>query len=372
MTRIRGAAVGAAVCALTLPVAGCGTLTGSDDDSGPSATKGDDVTIGLLLPEQETGRYEKFDHPVIKSQIASLTHDKGTLVYANAKGSAPKQNAQLDNMVADKVDAIIVDAVNYKTIASSIKKAKDAGIPVIAYDRLADGPVDSYVTFDGQQVGQVQGQELLEGIGGKADKDTNVVMMNGSPDDPNTALFKDGALTELRGHVKIARSYDIQGWKPQTAAAKIKEAVDALGADKIAGVYSANDGMAGGIIQALKDAGVTDLPPVTGQDAELAAVQRIVAGDQYMSVYKPYPEEAATAAEMAVKVSQGRMIEYEALALDKTDSATKHDIRTHLIPVQALTRKTIKSTVIADKIYKVGDICTGDYVAACKSIGLTD
>ncbi len=98
----------------------------------------------------------------------------------------------------------------------------------------------------------------------------------------------------------IAQSFDTKDWKPENAEANMTEAIEKIGKNNIAGVYSANDGMAGGVIKALEDAGVTDLPPITGQDAELSAVQRIVTGEQYMSVYKSYPQEAESAAEMAV------------------------------------------------------------------------
>jgi D-xylose transport system substrate-binding protein len=368
-TRVRDIAVGATVCALALPLSACGNLL-SSGSSGPEHKKrGDDVTVGLLLPERETARYEKFDHPIFEQRVKGLTHGKGKIVYANAGGNATRQRSQMEEMVAKKVDTIVLDAVDSKSIAPAVRMAKAADIPVIAYDRLAEGPVDSYVTFDGELAGQVQGQSLLLALGAKA-RNSKIVMVNGAPNDPNAALFKDGALGELRGHVDIARSYDVAAWKPETAEADMKRAIDELGLNNIAGVYVANDGMAGGVIKALKAAGATRFPPVTGQDTELSAVQRVVAGEQYMSLYKPYPEEAATAAEMAVRVSQGRMIEYEALGMDKSDNATTKDIRTHLIQVRPMTRKTIRSTVIEDGIYKVSEICTAAYEAACRSIGL--
>lgn len=209
-------------------------------------------------------------------------------------------------MIAAKVDTVVVDAVDAKDIAPAVRKAKDAGIHVIAYDRLAEGPVDAYVGFDNELVGQTQGKALISALGGtKATKRDKVVMINGSPSDPNAAQFKAAARVELGNAVTVAKSYDTAGWKPSNAKANMEQAVNALGADNIAGVYVANDGMAYGVIEALKEVGVREMPPITGQDAELAAVQRILDGEQYMSVYKPYPDEAETAAEMAVRISQG-------------------------------------------------------------------
>ncbi|MWA15541.1 sugar ABC transporter substrate-binding protein [Streptomyces sp. BA2] len=367
---MREATVAVSVSALALSLAACGSLLDSDDD-GTSQTerKGDAVTVGLLLPEAETARYEKFDHPIIEKQVKKLTNGKGKLVYANAKGDAAKQNGQLAQMVADKVDAILVSAVDAKKLAPAVKKAKEADIPVIAYDRLAEGPVSGYVAFDNELVGQVQGQAILKALGGDR-QNSKIVMINGAPTDPNAAVFKEGALSQLKNQVDIAKSYDTDGWKPQTAGTHMTDAITAIGKDNIAAVYSANDGMAGGAIKALKAAGITDLPPVTGQDAELPAVQRIVTGEQYMSVYKPYPEEAVGAAEMAVRIAQGRMVEYDALAGDRSENATTKNIPSLLVSVRPLTRDTIKSTVIKDGIYKTKEICTAELKAACATVGL--
>jgi D-xylose transport system substrate-binding protein len=210
----------------------------------------------------------------------------------------------------------------------------------------------------------------MEALGSGADTSDKIVMMNGSPTDPNAKQFKQGALSELNGKVTIAKSFDTKDWKPENARANMTEAIAAIGKDNVAGVYSANDGMAGGVIEALKAAGVTELPPITGQDAELAAVQRIVTGEQYMSVYKSYPQEAEAAAEMAVAKVQGRDIQFDALTRDKVDSPTHQGIPAQLLPVVALTRENIEETVVADGIHKLSDICTADYKAACAEIGL--
>ena len=353
---------------MTLSLAACGALDGSGDGGKASPTKGDDITVGLLLPEKANSRYEKFDYPIIKKKVDSLTGGKGEVVYANAEQDAVEQSKQLAQMVDDKVDVLLVDAVDSESIASGVRKAKEAGIPVIAYDRLAQGPIDAYVSFDNEAVGQVQGRALADELGGG--KSQKIVMMNGAVTDPNAAQFKEGALGELRGKVTIAKSYDTKDWKPSNARANMMAAISSIGADNIAGVYSANDGMAGGVIAALKAAGVTKLPPVTGQDAELDAVQRIIDGDQFMSVYKPYPEEAETAAEMAVARVRGYGIEFDALTPDKVSSPTDGSIPANLLPVSALTQETIESTVVRDGIYTADQICTAEYKAACKSLGI--
>jgi D-xylose transport system substrate-binding protein len=343
-------------------------LDGSSDGAEASPTKGDDITVGLLLPEKANSRYEKFDYPIIKKRVDLLTDGKGKVVYANAEQDADAQSKQLTQMIDDKVDVLLVDAVDSKAIASGVKKAKDAGIPVIAYDRLAEGPIDAYVSFDNEAVGQEQGRALADALDN--DKSKKIVMMNGAVTDPNAAQFKAGALTELDGKVTIAKRYDTKDWKPSNARANMMAAISSIGVDNIAGVYSANDGMAGGVISALKAAGVTDLPPVTGQDAELDAVQRIVIGDQFMSVYKPYPQEAETAAEMAVARVRGYGIEFDALTPDKVSSPSNENIPANLLQVSALTKDTIESTVIRDGIYTADQICTSKYKAACESLDI--
>ncbi|MFE1882142.1 sugar ABC transporter substrate-binding protein [Streptomyces diastatochromogenes] len=367
---MRRIAIAVAASTMTLSLAGCGVLDATGDGASASPTKGDDVTIGLLLPEKANTRYDKFDYPIIKSKVAELTHKKGKVEYANADADAARQAGQLQQMIDDKVDVILLDAVDSHAIAGQVKKAKDAGIPVIAYDRLAEGPIDAYISFDNELVGEVQGRSLLEALGSNADTSDKVVMVNGSPTDPNAKQFKQGALSELNGKVTIADTFDTPDWKPENAQAEMTQAINKIGKNNIAGVYAANDGMAGGVIKALKAAGVTSLPPITGQDSELDAVQRVIGGEQYMSVYKSYPDEAEAAAQMAVTKVQGKDIQFDALTQDKVDSPTAKDIPSKLVQVSALTKDSIKDTVLADGIYTIGDICTAKYKAACAAIGL--
>ncbi|MFJ9728464.1 sugar ABC transporter substrate-binding protein [Streptomyces sp. NPDC101209] len=358
------------VAASALSLTACGAIDavdGGDSSAAPNRRK--DIKVGLLLPDKETARFEKFDYPLFKQRVAALTDGKGRVVYENAEASAAKQSRQFADLVDRKVDVIVVDAVDSTSIATGVRKAKDAGIPVIAYDRLARGPIDAYISHDNELVGEVQGRSIIESLGDKAGSG-KIVMINGSPADPNSALFKAGALSELKGRVVIAKSYDVDEWLPATAKADMRKAVQSVGLNGIAAVYVANDGMAGAAIDALKEAGATKLPPVTGQDANLDAVQRIVAGEQSMTVYKSFLLEATNAAEMAVAKVQDRRIAFDALTQDSVDSPTKKGIPAMLVPVVALTKDNIKDTVIKDGVYTVKDICTPKYAADCAAIGL--
>ncbi|MFD8215598.1 substrate-binding domain-containing protein [Streptomyces sp. NPDC059697] len=364
---MRRAAFAVAAGAMAVSLAACGSAkeSGGKSDSSSSAKKGDAIKVGLLLPENQTARYEKFDKPLIEKKVKELTNGKGTVQYANAKQDATTQAQQVETMITDKVDVLIVDAVDSAAIKNSVQKAKDAGIPVVAYDRLAQGPISGYTSFDNTTVGKTQGQALLTALGSKA-KSGKIVMMNGSSTDPNAAQFKAGAHSVLDGKVNIGKEYDTKDWKPENANANMEGAISALGKKNVIGVYSANDGMAGGIITALKAAGIS--VPVTGQDAELAGVQRIIAGEQFMSVYKPYAPEADAAAEMAVALAQGKTL--DTVAKDKVDSPTDKAIPSVIVPVVSLTKDNIKDTVLKDGIYTVTDICTSAYKAKCDTLGI--
>ncbi|MFF7867939.1 sugar ABC transporter substrate-binding protein [Streptomyces qaidamensis] len=367
---MRRIAMSVAIATISVSLVGCGGLgaAGGGDDARP--TKGDDITVGLLLPERSNPQYEQFHYPVIKAKAESLTDGRGRVEYANAEADAAEQARQLRQMINEQVDVILLDPVDVHAIAGEVRRAKEAGIPVIAYDRLAEGPIDAYITFDNELVGGVQGRSLLEALGEDAGISDEIVMMNGSPTDPNAQQFKAGALLALDGKVTIAKSFDTKDWKPQNAEKNMTEAINEIGRNDIKAVYAANDGLAGGIIKALKAAGVTDLPPITGQDAELSAVRRIVTGEQYMSVYKPYPQEAERAAEMAVAKAQGKDIQFDALTPDRVDSPAGKGIPTHLVPVVALTKGNIKDTVIRDGMYRLSDICTPRLAADCAAAGL--
>ncbi|NEA87879.1 sugar ABC transporter substrate-binding protein [Streptomyces sp. SID9913] len=358
----------AAAC--TLSLSACGVLGAAGPDGDASPTHDGEMTVGLLLPDKDTARFEKFDHPLIKERVAALTDGKGKVVYANAEGSSEKQSEQFGKLIADGVDVIVVNAVDAEAVAADVRRAKDADIPVIAYDRLAEGPIDAFVSHDNELVGEVQGRAVLDALGEEAEAE-KVVMMNGAPADPNTALFKKGALAELDGKVDIVARYDTRKWLPKVAKENMREAIEKVGAADIAAVYSANDGMAGAVIEALKEAGVAELPPVTGQDADLAAVRRIVSGEQYMTVYKSFLLEASGAAEIAVARVQDRSIQFDALARDRVDSPTRKDIPAMLVPVVAVTKDNIKDTVILDKVYTAEEICTAQYAQACESVDLT-
>ncbi|MCD9873008.1 substrate-binding domain-containing protein [Streptomyces sp. NR30] len=364
---MRRVVIGTAAVSMALSMAACGKAgnksSGSSSSSSGSGSGG--KSIGLLLPDNVTARYEKFDKPYFEAKVKELCGDC-TVSYANAAADPTKQAQQMSTMVTKGVKVIVVSAQDSAAIKSSIQAAVSKGVKVVAYDRLAQGPVSAYVSFDNVKVGELQGQALLDALGSKATTKSKVVMINGDDADPNAGQFKQGAHKILDGKVNIA--YEQSGlWKDTVAAQKMSAAITQLGAKNIAGVYSANDGMAGGIANTLKGAGISGIP-LTGQDAELAGIQRIVAGTQSSTVYKAYKPEADNAAELAVNLLQGKDI--KALADTTVTSGSGDKVQAKLLTPVSVTVKNIKDTVVKDGLYTVAQICTPNYAAACKKAGL--
>ncbi|MGW0732712.1 substrate-binding domain-containing protein [Streptomyces sp. NPDC002851] len=359
----RRVVIGTATVSMALAMTACGKA--GDGEGGGSG--GDNKTIGLLLPENKTTRYETFDRPIIEGKIKDLCADC-KVDYNNAAQDTETQKKQFEALLTKGVKVIILDSVDYKATKSWVKRAKDQGVKVVAYDRLAEGPLDAYVSYDNEKIGRLQGEGLVKALGDKA-KDANVVMINGSPTDPNAPLFKKGAHSVLDKQVKkIVYEQDIPDWSPDEANKKMSAAIDALGKDGFDGVYSANDGMAGGIISAL---GKRDVDvPVGGQDAELAGLQRILSGKQAFTIYKQIKPEAETTAEIAVRLLQGK--DFTDLTPTKVDSISGDfkGIPAMLYDAQVVTKDDIAGTIIKDKVYKASQICTAEFKKACADAGI--
>jgi D-xylose transport system substrate-binding protein len=323
-------------------------------------------TVGLLLPSRALPRWEHSDKPQIEKHLKQLC-PRCTMEYANAENDATRQRQQMISMITKGVRVLILDATDTRALRSSIQEARKEGVPVVAYDRLAEGPISGFVSFDGAEVGRLQGEALLKAMDDRGDG-RSVVMMNGDPTSPNAAWYRRGALSVIAGKVRIGRSYDTPGWTADNAHANMSAAIAALGPDRIGGVLAANDAIAGGVIAALKSAGVKQLPPVTGQDAELAAVRRIIKGEQSMTVYKHFTAEAAAAAAMAVALGRGEDI--RDTATTTTDSPTTKNIPSVLLTPIAVTADTIEKTLVENRVYTIDQICTPEFRSACDEAGL--
>lgn len=368
--RARSVLAALATIAFALALAACGTTssktTSSGGGSGSSGSGGAKTgAVGLLLPESKTTRYEAFDRPLFTKKLKALCPGC-PLKYANANQDAATQQSQADSMLTQGVKVLVLDPVDGKAAQSIVAKAKARNIPVISYDRLANGPVSYYVSFDNVRVGTLQGTSLVAAVKKNGDAKKPIVMINGSPTDPNAAQFKKGALAAIKsGGLKIGKQYDTPDWSPDKAQTEAQAAFVALNKN-ISGIYSANDGMAQGIAAAVQKAGISPFPPMTGQDAQIDGIQRILAGQQFMTVYKAIKPEADAAASMAVAALNGK--DYPA-ANRKVNNGTL-DVPSQLLTPVKVTKDNIKQTVVADGFYKIKQICTKQYAAACKKAGL--
>jgi D-xylose transport system substrate-binding protein len=368
-TRIRSAAFVALVLAVSVLLVACGGNDKSSSSStaggGATSTAGKAATIGLLLPETKTARYEAHDKPVFQAKVKQLCPSCKQL-YQNAAQDAQKQLSQAEAMLASGADVLVLDAVDVASVGPIIKEANQKHVPVIAYDRLiSKEKISAYVSFNNVRQGRIQAQTLVDKIGSSKP----IVMINGAPTDPSAGDYKNGAHQIFDKGMSIKKEYDTPDWSPDKAQREMEQAITALGKDGFAGVYSANDGMASGIIAAMKGAGIDPKTrPTTGGDGELAALQRIVAGDQYSTIYLTINKQAESAAELAVPLAQGKPIP-AGLINGKTDNGAIQVPSVLLTPV-AVTRDNIKDTVVKDGFYKVSEICTGRYAAGCKTAGL--
>lgn len=341
-------ALGTGMAALTA----CGS---SSDGNSASSAKG--KTIALLLPETKTTRYEAFDKPLFEAKVKELC-PSCKVNYLNADQDASKQQQQAQSAITNGASVLVLDPVDGKAAAGVVKSAQSSKIPVIAYDRFVDG-ADYYLSFNNERVGELQATALKEATSDKG----QILMLNGAPTDPNAAQFKKGAHSVLdKSGLKVAAEYDNPDWSPDNAQKFTSSQLNNINPADVAGVYAANDGQAGGVIAALRSAGVKKLPPVTGQDAELAAIQRILGGSQYMTIYKPIPIEANKAAEIAVDIVNGK---------DVTGTTDFQGVKSFIFDPVVVKKDNVKDTVVKDKFYKVADICTADFAAACTAAGIS-
>jgi len=225
-----------------------------------------------------------------------------------------------------------------------VRMAHEAGIPVIGYDRLIrDSDLDLYVSFDNERVGALQAQYLVD----RLPKPARIVRIYGAKTDNNAALFKAGQDSVLepyiaRGDIEVIHEDWAEDWKPENAKRIVNAAITAHGS-RIEAVLASNDGTAGGAIQALFEEGLAGRVLVTGQDAEVVALQRIAAGTQAMTIYKPLRTLARGAAELATRLANGRPI----IASQGVHNGAT-DVPSVLFDVVTVTRDNIVSTVIAD------------------------
>jgi D-xylose transport system substrate-binding protein len=365
MSRIR-----ATLVALVLVAAACG---GDDDESeaGGGGGEGDDaVKVALLLPETKTARYETQDRPLFEAKVEELCPDC-EILYSNAEQDAAEQQSQAEAALTNGADVLVLDPVDSASAASIVGLAKREEVPVVSYDRLiTDAEIDFYISYDNTRVGELQATALTEKLAADGVTSGAIVMINGAPTDNNAGQFKEGAHSVLDdSSYTIGIEHDTPDWSPDAAQREMDESITRLGREGFVGVYAANDGTAGGAIAAMKAAGITPMPPTTGQDAEVTAIQRILAGEQYMTVYKAIKPEAEIAAEVALALARGEELP-EDLVNEQTDNG-ELDVPSMILDPVSVTIDNIADTVVADGFWSVDEICISDYRSACQAAGLS-
>jgi D-xylose transport system substrate-binding protein len=363
---------------LVTAIAGVAAGCGSDDNGSSSTSTGTASTssnakggkIAFLLPENQTARYENQDKPFFEAKVKELCPSCEVL-YQNATQDAAKQQQQAEAVITQGAKVLVLDAVDVASAASIVNRAKQAKIPVVSYGRLvANAPLDYYVSIDPFKVGQQQAQVQLDALKKAGKTKPRIVMINGSPTDSNAGPYKKGALDVYKkAGAKIVKSYDTPDWTPAKAQQEMEQAITGLGKNGFDAVYVANDGMAGGAIAAMKSSGVDPAKVfVTGQDAEVAGVQRIVKGDQLNTVYQPLKIIAGKSAEIAVPLAQGKPVP-SGIATSKTDNGAGQ-VPSVLVPTLSVDKSNVNDTVVKDGFLKTSDICTPAYQSACKDAGL--
>lgn len=369
---MRAVATGAALLLTLGALAGCSNgaeNSGSNGGGGGSSGAADNnAQIGLLLPDSVTARYESADKPYFEAKVKELCAGCKVL-YANADGDASKQQQQAESMLTQGVKVLVLDPFDGEAAAAIVAEAKAKSVPVISYDRLINSAdLSYYISFDNVKVGELQASALVDKL--KADGvkpgDGGILMANGSPTDNNASQFKEGAhkVIDASGY-KVLAEFDTPGWEPAKAQDWVAGQLTQFKGE-IKGVYAANDQVGGAAISAMKAAGVSPLPPVTGQDAELAGIQRILAGDQYMTVYKALKPEAEKAAELAISLTKGESPKGDVTVKTKGGA----EIQSFLLTPVAVTADNIEDTVVKDGFYKASEICTADYKEACDKAGI--
>lgn len=306
----------AATTALAVTLAACGSAEKTVDQQSSSS---DGALVGVTMPTRSSERWIH-DGDNIKKALEGKGY-KVDLQYA--ENDIPTQANQIENQITKGAKLLIVASIDGTAITSQLQQAADAKIPVIAYDRLIrkSPNVDYYATFDNFKVGVEQANSLLAGLKTRGEGPFNIELFAGSPDDNNATFFFNGAMSVLQPLIdqgkltvksgqKDFRTVAILRWDPATAQKRMEDLLtSSYGGSKVDGVLSPYDGLSIGILSALKSSGYGTpdqaYPIVTGQDAEVASVKSIIAGEQYSTIHKDTRQLADVTVKMADAVLQG-------------------------------------------------------------------
>lgn len=325
-----------------------------------SGGEGGTGKVAFLMPDLASTRYEQYDAPLFTERMGELC-EECEVIYQNADSDAALQQQQANSAIAQGAKVIVLDPVDSTAAATIVQTAQSQGVKVVAYDRpIPDKPADFYISFDNEAIGEAIGQSLVDHLDATG-AEGGLLQVNGSPTDAAAGLIKQGIHNAIddSGYELLAE-FDTPDWAPEEAQQWVSGQIAQFDG-QIAGVVAANDGTGGGAIAAFKAADV-DLPPVTGNDAELAAIQRIVAGDQYNTISKPISIVAAAAAEVAYQLMTGEEPEV---------GATLFDTPSQLFAPTVVTQENLAEVIFGPEgVLKPEDVCTTEYADACTALGI--
>ncbi|MGR3761971.1 ABC transporter substrate-binding protein [Roseobacteraceae bacterium NS-SX3] len=322
------------------------------------------ATVAFLMPDQASTRYEEQDFPGFKRAMGELC-PACTVIYQNANADVALQQQQFNSVIAQGARIVVLDPVDSSAAAALVQIAHSQDVKVIAYDRpIPDVPADYYVSFDNEGIGRAIAQSLVGHL--KAEgvpAGSGVLQINGSPTDAAAGLIRDGIDSALdSSDYKTLAEFDTPDWAPPKAQEWTAGQITRFG-DQITGIVAANDGTAGGAIAALKAAGVEPLPPVTGNDATIGALQLIIAGDQYNTISKPSEIVARAAAEATATFLSGGAPE---------PTTTLHDTPSELFVPAVVTQENIKAEIFGMGIHTPEEVCSGEYIEPCRALGIIE
>ena len=327
-----------------------------------SAFAANAATVAFLMPDQASTRYEQHDYPGFQAAMKKLCADC-KVIYQNANGNVALQQQQFNAVIAQGAKLVVLDPVDSSAAAALVEIAQSQGVKVIAYDRPIPAKVaDFYVSFDNEGIGRAIAQSLVDHLkAAGVPAGSGVLQINGSPTDAAAGLIRDGVHSALsKSGYKTLSEFDTPEWAPPKAQEWAAGQITRFGT-QIKGVVAANDGTGGGAIAAFKAAGVKPVPPVTGNDATIAALQLVIAGDQYNTISKPSEIVARAAAEVAITLLDGKM---------PKATTTLYNTPSQLFVPAVVTQKNIKAEIFDKGIESAKTVCTGEYAAACKKLGI--
>ena len=327
--------------------AAAGAAPGAGGYQRKTKKAGEPVFIGFSMDTLKEERWNR-DKALVEARAREVGAQLDVQV---ANGDDAVQTKQCDNMLTKGVDVLIVAPHNGDIAASIVQNAHAKGVPVISYDRLIkNSEPDLYVSHQVVKMGEMQGEYALKHV-----PKGNYVLIGGAPTDNNAKLLRDGQMNKLKaavdsGDIKIISDQFAKEWKPEEAQRLTEDALTKTKND-IQAVVASNDGTAGGAISALDVAGLTGKVLVTGQDAQLDAVQRIAKGTQTMTIYKPIKPLADSAVDSAVKLARG-----EAMNAPDQINNGKVDVPSILQEPQAVDRENLDATIVMDGYHKCEDV----------------